>query len=293
MTGYGRGECARQRLQGHRRTQLGQPQAKRNLESCCRVDLEVLEAQIRDVINRSISADASRRAFPCIPADGKSAAGLRLNAPLARAYARELGRLAKELKLAGPLTLELIARSPGVLESEVALAEAEDWPATENALGQALATLLKMRERKAADLARDLVTRVNAMRKSSSRIRRHARGYRNITASNSWNASRPPESKSPAPTTSACSRRSFISRIARTFPRNSTRLQSHFQQFSSSSTPSRARHLGFLTQIDSGGPPPAGTRLHQDHRRRRRSYGQVLSTTATRPPAGLRRPRRR
>ncbi len=88
---------------------------------------------------------------------------------------RELNRLAKELKLAGPITLDLLARAPGVFETDEALADAEDfWPAVEKALAQALGTLLKMREREGAHLARDLSTRVAIMRKSSAEIQKHA-----------------------------------------------------------------------------------------------------------------------
>src|SRR6202000_562675 len=100
---------------------------------------------------------------------------VRLNAPLARAYVRELNRLAKELKLAGPITLDLLARAPGVFETNEEMADAEDfWPAVEKALQQALATLLKMREREGAHLAKDLIARINVMRKTTAQVQKRA-----------------------------------------------------------------------------------------------------------------------
>jgi len=80
---------------------------------------------------------------------------MHLNVPLAKAYARELNNLAKQLKLPGPVTLDQLARAPGVLQTDEELAVEEDlWPAVEKALKQALAQLVKMREREGAHLAR-------------------------------------------------------------------------------------------------------------------------------------------
>ncbi len=174
MTGYGRGECARN---GFKVTvELSSVNRKQSeISVVLPRELEVLEAQIRDVINRAISRGRLTARVSMHAADGKSTARVRLNVPLARAYVREFGRLAKELKLTGPLSLDLLARAPGVLETDDSLGEAEDfWSATETALQQALATLLKMREREGAHLARDLAARVAAMRKSSAQVRKHA-----------------------------------------------------------------------------------------------------------------------
>ncbi len=64
---------------------------------------------------------------------------MHLNIPLAKAYARELNRLAKQLNLPGPVTLDQLARAPGVLQTDEELAVEEDfWPAVEKALKQAL-----------------------------------------------------------------------------------------------------------------------------------------------------------
>src|SRR6201993_1650149 len=166
MTGYGRGECAQN---GFKITvELSSINRKQSeISVVLPRELEVLEAQIRDVVNRSIARGRLTARVSLHAAEGRTSGRVRLNVPLARAYVRELSRLAKELKLAGPLTLDLIARAPGVFETNEEPADAEDfWPAVEKALNQALATLLKMREREGAHLARDLAARVALMRKS-------------------------------------------------------------------------------------------------------------------------------
>src|SRR5581483_7537580 len=174
MTGYGRGECSQH---GFKITvELSSVNRKQSeISVALPRELEVLEAQIRDVINRSIARGRLTARVTLHAAEGQTSARVRINAPLARAYVRELNRLAKELKLAGPITLDLLARAPGVFETDEELADAEDfWPAVEKALAQALGTLLKMREREGAHLARDLSTRVAIMRKSSAEIQKHA-----------------------------------------------------------------------------------------------------------------------
>jgi uncharacterized protein (TIGR00255 family) len=98
-----------------------------------------------------------------------------LNTSLARAYVRELNQLARELNLAGTVTLDHLLRAPGVLQADQDPADAEDfWPAVKKALDQALNTLVGMREREGAHLSKDLTHRVNVMRKSAARIQKQA-----------------------------------------------------------------------------------------------------------------------
>ena len=98
-----------------------------------------------------------------------------MNAALARAYARELNRLAKQLKLAGPVTLETLLRAPGVLQTDEDLADAETfWPAVAKALQTALAALVKMREREGTHLAKDLQKRMAVVARSVERVQKQA-----------------------------------------------------------------------------------------------------------------------
>ena len=98
-----------------------------------------------------------------------------MNAALARAYARELNRLAKELKLAGPVTLETLVRAPGVLQTDEELSDAESfWPAVAKALRKALTALVKMREREGTHLAKDLQKRMAVVARSVERVQKQA-----------------------------------------------------------------------------------------------------------------------
>lgn len=132
-------------------------------------DLEVLEAQIRDEVNRRV---ARGRLTLRVSVHAAEAAGqIHINRELARAYARELRALAKELKLADPLTLDLVTRAPGVMQAAEQISEAEElWPATAKALSDALDELLKMRQREGAHLAKDLKSRVTVMRAGVRRV---------------------------------------------------------------------------------------------------------------------------
>ena len=57
---------------------------------------------------------------------GKVSARMHINLPLAKAYAAELNRLARQLKLAGEVTLDQLIRAPGVLQTDEEMAEAEN-----------------------------------------------------------------------------------------------------------------------------------------------------------------------
>src|SRR5438270_4455757 len=104
MTGYGRGECAQD---GFKVTvELSSVNRKQSeISVALPRELEVLEAQIRDVVNRSIARGRLTARVSLHAADGTMSSKVRLNAPLAKAYVRELNPPAKDLKLSGPLPL--------------------------------------------------------------------------------------------------------------------------------------------------------------------------------------------
>ena len=174
MTGYGRGECARD---GIKITVELSAVNRRQSEVSVNLprELEMLEAPVREAINSRV-ARGRVSARVSVHADAaKSSARAHLNLPLAKAYAAELGRLAKQLKLSGEVSLDQILRAPGVFQSDQELVEGEDvWPAVDKALQQALAALVKMREREGAHLAQDLTARVGVMRKSVEKVQKQA-----------------------------------------------------------------------------------------------------------------------
>jgi uncharacterized protein (TIGR00255 family) len=92
-----------------------------------------------------------------------------------KAYVRELARLARELELAQPVSLDALLRIPGVIESPVGDEDPDGfWPPVEAALAKALASLLKMRVREGSHLARDLKARAATMRRLAAEIGRQA-----------------------------------------------------------------------------------------------------------------------
>jgi uncharacterized protein YicC (UPF0701 family) len=73
------------------------------------------------------------------------------------------------------VTLDQVARAPGVLQTDQELAVEEDfWPAVEKALKKALSQMVKMRAREGAHLAQDLAARMAIMRQAAARIQKQA-----------------------------------------------------------------------------------------------------------------------
>src|SRR5215210_3794839 len=135
-------------------------------------ELEVLEAQIRDEVNRRI-ARGRVTARVTLHAGEKSTSKVRVNAALAQAYATRLRDLARELKLSGDVTLDHLLRAPGVLETDEDIPDAEDfWPAVEKALKLALEMMVSMREKEGAHLRKDLVKRMDLMRTAARRVQK-------------------------------------------------------------------------------------------------------------------------
>ncbi len=174
MTGYGRGESAQN---GFKVTvELSSVNRKQtDISVNLPRNLEPLEARIRDEINRVVSRGRLVVRVSLHAAEGKASRQVRLNSDLAKAYTREFERLAKELKLTGQTTLDLVLRAPGVLQTDEDLADADDfWPGVEKAVQTALSALVKMREREGKHLEKDLQARIQTIRQAVGRIGKQA-----------------------------------------------------------------------------------------------------------------------
>jgi len=174
MTGYGRGECARD---GFKITvELGavnrrQSEISVNLPR----ELEMIEAQVRDAINAQVARGRVTAHIGIHEAEGQAVARAHINLPLAKSYATELARLAQSLKISGDISLDQILRAPGVFQTDEELVAAETvWPAVEKALKAALSALVKMREREGAHLSEDLTARICIMRSAVEKIQKQA-----------------------------------------------------------------------------------------------------------------------
>src|SRR5256885_15602108 len=97
MTGYGRGECAQA---GFKITVEVSSVNRKQSEISVNLprELEVLEAQIRDAINKRVARGRLMVRVSAHAAEG-SAAKLRIDTKLARAYTKELKGLAKSLQI--------------------------------------------------------------------------------------------------------------------------------------------------------------------------------------------------
>jgi uncharacterized protein (TIGR00255 family) len=174
MTGYGRGDCSQD---GFKITVEVSSVNRKQSEISVNLprQMEMLEAQIRDLINQYVSRGRLTVRVGLHAGASKLSARMHLNVPLAKAYARELNRLSRQLKLPGPVTLDHLARAPGVFQTDEQIVEEEDfWPAVEKALRNALIALVKMRQREGAHLAEDLAGRIAAMRRAVGQIQKHA-----------------------------------------------------------------------------------------------------------------------
>jgi len=250
MTGYGRGERAQD---GFKVTAELSSVNRKQAEIAVNLprEMEMLEAPLRDLVNRHIARGRVAGRVSLHAASGKAFARQHINVPLAEAYARELAKLAKHLKLTGTVTLDQLVRAPGVFQTDEELAEAEDlWPAVEKAVKQALAALVKMREREGAHLAQDLAARVATMRKCATRVQAQA-----PQAAVHYREQLNERIKSAGLTTPAPDDERLLKEVVLFADRSDiseelTRLQSHFQQFEDCRKSSEpvGRMLDFLAQ---------------------------------------------
>jgi len=250
MTGYGRGDCARE---GFKVTVELSSVNRKQAEISVNLprEMEMLEAQMRDLINRHIARGRLTVRVTLHAAVGKATARMHLNLPLAQAYARELARLARQLKLAGPVSLDHLVRAPGVFQTDEELADAEHlWPAVEKALTQALAALVKTRQREGAHLAEDLSARAALMRKCAARVQTQApqaaERYRQQLIERIQSAGL----QAPAADDERLLKEVVFFADRSDISEELTRLQSHFQQFDDcvKSKEPVGRMLDFLAQ---------------------------------------------
>ena len=134
-------------------------------------DLTELEPRIRQTINETISRGRTN-VLVCLLNGFNGTRKLALDTELARSYHEAMRALQKELSAPGEITIGTILQAPGVMRApEEAIKAEEAWPPVEEALRAALVELVKMRERKGKHLAKDLIHRLKAMRKTLKEIR--------------------------------------------------------------------------------------------------------------------------
>jgi len=249
MTGCWRGECARD---GSKVTVEISSVNRKQAEIALGLprDLEPLEPRLRDEINRCISRGRLNVRVALQTATGRGRGAARFDLDLAKSYGREFTRLAKVLKLSDAVTLDLVARAPGVMQmNEPDLDPEALWPAVDKALRQALSALVKMREREGAHLKKDLQSRIAAISRAVVRVAQRApesqRRYREqlLERVKAAGLDLPADDERLVKEAVLFADRSNISEEL-------TRLQSHLQQFEDcmQSAEPVGRTLDFLSQ---------------------------------------------
>jgi uncharacterized protein (TIGR00255 family) len=249
MTGYGRGECSQG---GGKVTVEVSSVNRKQTEIAVHLprELEVLEAQLRDEINRRV-ARGRLTVRVSVHAAAGGAGKMLINAPLAKSYARELRALAKSLHLPDGVTLDLLARAPGVMQPAEEITPAEElWPALAKALQTALDVLLKMREREGAWLAKDLVTRAGRLRVGVGRVRRLAPRSAELYRTQLLARIKAAGLDTPSLEDERLVKEIFYFADRSDISEELTRLESHFQQFNDcvKSKEPVGRTLDFLAQ---------------------------------------------
>jgi len=250
MTGYGRGECAQD---GFKITVEVSSVNRKQAEVSVTLprELELLEAQIRDAINNLVARGRVNARVTLHTAENKLSARKHINEQLAKAYAAELARLAKQLKLAGEVTLDQVLRAPGVFQTDEELAGTEDlWPAVQKALNQSLAALVKMREREGAHLAKDLTARIGVMRTAVEKVQQQAPTTAANYRQNLLERIKSAGLEAIAPDDERLLKEIVLFADRSDISEELTRLQSHFQQYEDcrKSKEPVGRTLDFLAQ---------------------------------------------
>ena len=174
MTGYGRGECAKE---GFKFTVELNSINRKQSDIAVNLPKELieLEPRIRDVINTQLSRGRINVVVAYHRAASKPEEQVELDVALARSYHRAIHKLQKEMKLDGPLTLDTILRAPGVMKLAETTVDPESvWPGVETALRKALSQLIKMREKEGKFLATDLSRRLAMLEAGVDKIRKIA-----------------------------------------------------------------------------------------------------------------------
>ncbi len=170
MTGYGRGECTAKRASiTVELNSVNRKQAEVSLSVPS--ELESIEPDLRDLILASVSRGRVSGRVVLQYTGASRASAVAVNETQAKAYRRELSKLAKSLEIPDNLSLDSLLRLPGVLESAQPILDAKAFRAPiKSALGQALEGLLSMREKEGGNLGRDLAKRLAKLRRIVKRV---------------------------------------------------------------------------------------------------------------------------
>ena len=126
MTGYGRGEHTQEgyKISAEVST-VNRRQAEVNIY--LPRELEPLDARVRTEVNKKVARGRVTARITLHAGESALISQAQVNMGLAKAYARELKKLAAELRISGELTLDTLVRAPGVFQTDTALADADHF----------------------------------------------------------------------------------------------------------------------------------------------------------------------
>jgi uncharacterized protein (TIGR00255 family) len=163
MTGYGKGEAARE---GFRVCVEIHTINRKQLDVSLNLPrfLQILETKIRETLHARISRGRVNLNLT-LTQNALGASGSAIDFELARVYASEMRRLKAELDLSGELTVDTLLRVPGILTNAAGELDPEvAWPPIQTALNAALDALIAMREQEGRNLSADLTGRLKKLR---------------------------------------------------------------------------------------------------------------------------------
>ena len=174
MTGYGRGECAAKGAQiVVELNTVNRKQAEVTLG--VPAELESMESELRDMVLASVSRGRVNGRVTLRRSSENRAVSSTINEAQAKAYRRELAKLAKSLKMPDDLSLDTLLRLPGVLEPTEPALDGKAYRApAKRALGQALQALQAMRGKEGGNLKRDLAKRLGELKRVAKRVAKRA-----------------------------------------------------------------------------------------------------------------------
>ncbi len=170
MTGYGRGECAKNGVKF-----TVELQSTNRKQSDITIDLPrelvELEPRIRDEINSRVSRGRIDAVIAYHRASNKHTP-VAVDHALAQGIQKAAKKLQKEMKLSGELSVEALLNVKGVLRvNEQEIDTEKVWPSVEMALQAALTALVKMREKEGRHLRDDLLKRLGLFEGEVASIR--------------------------------------------------------------------------------------------------------------------------
>jgi len=134
-------------------------------------EMEPLESRVREELAKSLARGRVSVRVRLEIGEERLSRRVRVNAGVAKTFARELANLAKATGLPPQVSLDTLLRIPGVIENDAGTLDSDRvWPIVQQAVQQALQRLTRMRAREGRHLAGELRRQIATMRQLTRQI---------------------------------------------------------------------------------------------------------------------------